>query len=45
MTAFWFLFVPLIGSTIFLLVYSYVLYQKEVKALTERSRHPLLRFT
>ena len=32
MTAFWFLFVPLIGSTIFLLVYSYVLYQREIKA-------------
>ncbi len=32
MTAFWFLFVPLIGSTVFLLVYSYVLYQREVKA-------------
>ena len=32
MTAFWFLFVPLIGSTIFLLVYSYVLYQRETKA-------------
>ncbi len=32
MTAFWFLFVPMIGSTIFLLVYSYVLYQKEIKA-------------
>jgi uncharacterized membrane protein len=32
MTAFWFLFVPLIGSTIFLLVYSYRLYQREVKA-------------
>ena len=31
MTAFWFLFVPLIGSTIFLLVYSYVLYQRETK--------------
>jgi len=31
MTAFWFLFVPLIGSTIFLLVYSYVLYQREMK--------------
>jgi uncharacterized membrane protein len=30
--AFWFLFVPLIGSTIFLLVYSYVLYQRETKA-------------
>lgn len=32
MTAFWFLFVPLMGSTIFLLVYSYVLYQREIKA-------------
>ncbi len=32
MTAFWFLFVPLIGSTLFLLVYSYVLYQQETKA-------------
>jgi uncharacterized membrane protein len=32
MTAFWFLFVPLIGSTLFLLVYSYVLYQREIKA-------------
>jgi len=32
MTAFWFLFVPLIGSTIFLLVYSYVIYQRETKA-------------
>ena len=32
MTGFWFLFVPLIGSTIFLLVYSYVLYQRESKA-------------
>ena len=31
-TAFWFLFVPIIGSTIFLLVYSYVLYQRETKA-------------
>jgi len=31
MTAFWFLFVPLIGSTVFLLVYSYVLYQREMK--------------
>ena len=31
-TAFWFLFVLLIGSTIFLLVYSYVLYQREIKA-------------
>jgi len=32
MTAFWMLFVPLIGSTLFLLVYSYVLYQRETKA-------------
>jgi uncharacterized membrane protein len=32
MTAFWFLFVPLIGSAIFLVVYSYLLYQREVKA-------------
>ena len=32
MTAFWFLFVPLLGSTVFLLVYSYVLYQRETKA-------------
>jgi uncharacterized membrane protein len=32
MTAFWFLFVPLMGSTIFLLVYSFVLYQRETKA-------------
>lgn len=31
-TAFWFLFVPLIGSTIFLAVYSYALYQRETKA-------------
>jgi len=31
-TAFWFLFAPLIGSTLFLLVYSYVLYQRETKA-------------
>jgi len=31
MTAFWFLFIPMIGSTIFLLVYSYVLYQRETK--------------
>lgn len=30
--AFWLLFVPLIGSTLFLLVYSYVLYQRETKA-------------
>lgn len=32
MLAFWFLFVPLIGSTLFLLVYSYVLYRREMKA-------------
>lgn len=32
MTAFWFLFVPLIGSTLFLLIYSYVLYRRETKA-------------
>lgn len=32
MVAFWMLMVPLLGSTIFLLVYSYVLYQKETKA-------------
>ncbi|MBI3173483.1 MAG: SdpI family protein [Chloroflexi bacterium] len=31
MVAFWMLFVPLIGSTLFLLVYSYVLYRREVK--------------
>ena len=31
-TAFWFLFAPLMGSTVFLLVYSYVLYQRETKS-------------
>jgi uncharacterized membrane protein len=31
-TAFWFLFVPLIASTLVTLVYSYLLYQREVKA-------------
>lgn len=31
-TAFWFLFVPVIGSTLITLVYSYLLYQKEIKA-------------
>jgi hypothetical protein len=31
-TAFWFLFVPLITSTLVTLVYSYLLYQREVKA-------------
>jgi len=30
--AFWLLFVPLIGSTIFLFIYSYVLYQRETKS-------------
>lgn len=32
MVAFWLLFVPLIGSTLFLLVYSYVLYRRETKS-------------
>jgi uncharacterized membrane protein len=32
MTAFWFFLVPLISSTIFLLIYSFVLYQRETKA-------------
>ena len=32
MTAFWLMFVPLIGSTLFLVVYSYVLYKNETKA-------------
>ena len=32
MVAFWMLMVPLLGSTIFLLVYSYTLYQRETKA-------------
>jgi len=31
-TAFLLIFIPLIGSTIFLVVYSYVLYQREIKA-------------
>ena len=31
-TAFWFLFVPVIGSTLFLLVYSYLLYRNETRA-------------
>ena len=34
MTAFWLLFVPLMGSTLFLLVYSYVLYQREFRSQT-----------
>ena len=32
MTAFWLMFVPLIGSAVFLIVYSYVLYRRETKA-------------
>jgi uncharacterized membrane protein len=32
MTAFWFLFVPIIASTLITLVYSYVIYQREIKA-------------
>ena len=32
MTAFWLMFVPLIGSSLFLVVYSYVLYRGETKA-------------
>ncbi|HUF00089.1 MAG TPA: SdpI family protein [Anaerolineales bacterium] len=31
-TAFWMMFAPIIGSTLFLLVYSYVLYQRETRA-------------
>jgi uncharacterized membrane protein len=31
-TAFWMMFAPLMGSTLFLLVYSYVLYQRETRA-------------
>ena len=31
-TAFWLMFIPIMGSTLFLLVYSYVLYQRETKA-------------
>lgn len=31
-TAFWLMFIPIIASTIFLLIYSYVLYQRETKA-------------
>jgi uncharacterized membrane protein len=30
--AFWFLFVPLMGSTLFLVIYSYVLYRSETRA-------------
>ncbi len=32
MTALWFFFIPLMSSTVFLLVYSYILYQRETKA-------------
>jgi uncharacterized membrane protein len=32
MTAFWLMFVPLIGSTVFLVVYSYLLYRDETKS-------------
>jgi len=32
MTAFWLMFVPLIGSSLFLVAYSYVLYRGETKA-------------
>jgi uncharacterized membrane protein len=32
MTAFWLLFVPLMGSTLFLMIYSYVLYRNETHA-------------
>lgn len=31
MAAFWLMFIPIIGSTIFLLVYSYVLYHRETR--------------
>jgi uncharacterized membrane protein len=31
-TAFWLMFIPIIGSTVFLLVYSYVLYRQETRA-------------
>jgi len=32
MTAFWLMFVPLIGSSLFLMVYSYILYRSEMKS-------------
>lgn len=32
MTAFWFIFVPLMVSTVIIMIYSYVLYQREIKA-------------
>ena len=31
-TAFWFMFTPLIGSTLFLVIYSYIVYRDETKA-------------
>lgn len=31
-TAFWLIFVPLIGSTLFLMIYSYILYRNETQA-------------
>ena len=31
-TAFWMMFAPIIGSTLFLLIYSYVLYQRETRS-------------
>jgi len=31
-TAFWLFFVPLMGSAVFLVIYSYVLYKQETKA-------------
>ena len=31
MLAFWLMFVPLMGSTLFLVVYSYILYRNEMK--------------
>jgi uncharacterized membrane protein len=31
-TAFWLMFIPIMGSTLFLLVYSYMLYRRETKA-------------
>jgi uncharacterized membrane protein len=31
MAAFWLMFIPLIGSTVFLVIYSYVLYRNETK--------------
>ena len=32
MTAFWLMFVPLIGSSLFLMIYSYILYRGEMKS-------------